>query len=152
MAGPTTETLSEDAKELSRELSILRSDLAREIPNLRLELSEEIADFRIEFAGFQSRVTTQLAIIKWVGVFFSTMFLAFFCGTVGFAWNASVLYMEVKEQGRRIEKIDSGSTSILLKLDRIEERLNRIETRLNSSKETSPEPNSSSRKNALPSR
>jgi TolA-binding protein len=79
-------------------------------------LAKQISEFRIESAtesaGFRSRVETQIAMIKWIGVFFASMLVALFTGALTLAWNASAMNSEVKEQGRRIEQMEGDVKAI----------------------------------------
>lgn len=111
MAGPT-QAVSDDLKKLWGEFSSFRS--------------VEFSTFRSEFAGFRAQVNVQLALIKWVGVFFSGILVALVGAAVNIAWNASALNSDVKQQGMQISKIEKGSEAILEKLDRIERRFDAL--------------------------
>ena len=85
MAGPTTQSVSDDLKGLTKDFSA----------------------YQTEFAAFRGQVNVHLAYIKWVGVFFSGILVALISGTAGFAWNASALNSEVKQQGVRTGNIEA---------------------------------------------
>jgi hypothetical protein len=122
MAGPTTQVLSEDPKSLTREVSASR------------------AEFASEFAGFRSQVNTQLGVIKWLGVFFAGILVSLFGGIVNLAWNASALNSEVKQQGIRLDRLEKNSDAILLRLERIDGRLETLGARLDEDNRPRKEP------------
>ena len=101
MAGPTTQVLSDDLKTLRKEVS----------------------DFRLESSRFMAQVSSQLAFLKWIGVFFSGILVALVCGAVTVAWNASAVNSEIKQQGMRIERMSRNSDDLIQRLDRIDRRL-----------------------------
>jgi hypothetical protein len=116
MSGPATQVLLDDSKKLKK----------------------EVADLRLETSKFLSIVSTQIAIIKWLGVFFAGILTAFFIGALTLAWNASAMNFELKAQDRRIEqqgtRIDQLSKSweaVIERLDRIDHRLESLGARPN---------------------
>jgi hypothetical protein len=95
MAGPTTEVLAEDLKELAR----------------------AVGELRTEFGEFRSEVRTGLGVIKWVGVFFAGILVSLVTGTIGMAWNASAVVSDVRQHGERLDKVEKRLDGIESKLD-----------------------------------
>jgi uncharacterized protein YoxC len=86
----TAKSVDEDLSELTQEVK----GLARSVDGLRNE-----------FTGFRSTVETQLAVIKWIGVFFAGILVALVAGAVSVAWNASALNSEVKAMAKQLDTI-----------------------------------------------
>lgn len=106
--GPTAQSGSDELKKLAGDFSTTRSD----------------------FSGFSAKASVQLALIKWVGVFFSGILVALVAGAVNIAWHASALNSEVRHQGRRLEKIEKNSEVVIQHLEGIERRLDAFAARL----------------------
>jgi len=95
MAGPTTEVLAGDLKDLAR----------------------SVGELRTEFAEFRVEVRTQLGVIKWVGGFVAGVLVALVVATVGVAWNASAVVSDVRSHGARLDQVEKRLSGIEAKLD-----------------------------------
>jgi hypothetical protein len=75
------------------------------VADLRVDFTKGVADLRNEFTGFRSTVETQLAVIKWIGVFFAGVLVALVAGAISVAWSASALNSEVKQMAKQLDTI-----------------------------------------------
>ena len=98
MAGPTTESLATDFRDLVRELAASRA---------------EFAAFREDFAGFRGRVETQLGFLRWLGAFSAAILVTLVGSALWLSWNASAM-------SERVEMFQGSTARIVERLDRLD--------------------------------
>jgi septal ring factor EnvC (AmiA/AmiB activator) len=108
MAGPTTEHLAEDTKELAAAVNGLRADFS----GLKGVAEKEFADAK--------------AFEKWV----KNILIAVIVSAGGVIWGASALNSKVEHQGERLDKIEVGLDRLESKVAHQGERLDKIEVGL----------------------
>src|SRR2546423_1738516 len=97
MPTPPDQQLAEDIQEVAENLA-----------GFPVEISEKFGTVHADLEGFRSAVESNLKIIRWLGMFFASLLVALFVGSLTVAWNASALNSDVKEIGRRLNDLTSA--------------------------------------------
>jgi hypothetical protein len=97
MAGPTTEVVAEDLKELTRTVGTLRVDFGE----LRGELRNDL---------------------RWIKGIGAALLLASFGFTGGVIWSMATLTSEVKQYGARLDRTEGRLDGMAKQLDTLIER------------------------------
>src|SRR2546421_268530 len=115
MPTPTDQQLAEDIQEVAENLAGFRVEVAEKfgtgnanLEGMRGERAEKFGAVNANLEGFRSAVETNLKIIRWLGMFFASLLVALFVGSLTVAWNASALNSDVKEIGRRLNDLTSA--------------------------------------------
>ena len=98
MAGPTTESLATDFKDLNRDMAASRA---------------EFAAFREEFAGFRGQVEAHLSFLRSLGGFTAAILVTLVGSALWLSWHASALSL-------RVEAMEKSTSKVVERLDSIE--------------------------------
>jgi hypothetical protein len=111
--------------------------LAEDLADFRLEvekrfgtLERELGEFRGDFREFRGEIRTQLAFIKWAGMFFAGVLVILVTSLVNVAWNAGSVVSEVRTQGRALEALATEVKSQGARIEKVEKRLDGIDAKL----------------------
>jgi hypothetical protein len=95
--------------------------LAENLANFRVEVAERFGKVEKDIEGFRSGVETELRIIRKLGTWLLGgvfgVIAALVTGAATIAWSASAVVSEVKNQGQRIDKLESRLDTMGKQLD-----------------------------------
>ena len=113
--GPSTPTLDERIDALSDDVR---------------DLTKGLGDLRTEFAGFRGEICNELRWIKRIGGALAALVLTVVVGSWQVTWNAAAAATDVKQQGRRLDKVEERLDKIQVQVDKVDKRLDNVEKRL----------------------
>ncbi len=113
--GPSTPTLDERIDALSDDVR---------------DLTKGLGDLRTKFAGFRGEICNELRWIKRIGGALAALVLTVVIGSWQVTWDAAAAATEVKQQGRRLDKVEERLDKIQVQVDKVEKRLDNVEKRL----------------------
>ncbi len=113
--GPSTQTLDERIDALSDDVR---------------DLTKGLGDLRTEFAGFRGEICNELRWIKRIGGALAALVLTVVVGSWQVTWNAAAAATEVKQQGRRLDKVEERLDKIQVQVDKVDKRLDNVDNRL----------------------
>ena len=113
--GPSTQTLDERIDALSDDVR---------------DLTKGLGDLRTEFAGFRGEICNELRWIKRIGGALAALVLTVVVGSWQVTWDAAAAATEVKQQGRRLDKVEERLDKIQVQVDKVDKRLDNVDNRL----------------------
>ncbi len=106
--------------------------------NARIDsLDENIRGMAQGFAEFRGSVNTQLATIRWLGVFFASILVAVVVGAGRVVWDASALTSKVEQLSNNssaltneVKQLSKDSSALTSEVKQLSTRVERIDGRL----------------------
>lgn len=104
---------------IEKGLSDSRADVREALAEIRADIREALAEMRGEFRDTRA----EMRWIKRIGAFVVALMVSLAAGAVPVIWNAATIATDVRDHGRRLDRVEG-------RLDRVEKRLDSIDGKL----------------------
>jgi outer membrane murein-binding lipoprotein Lpp len=98
------------------------------------DLTASVNHVRADFAGFKGSVERELQRVRTLGKFVAGVLVAIMASSLGFAWQAGALSMEVRMSAvhleKRMDKLETRFDKLEAKVDQLETRFDKLDAKV----------------------